>query len=94
ATPYRAYLMKESFATILGRRQPHVVRRKLAEWTSRAMHSGLNSFAKVARTVRQHLEGIVAYVATGLSRRIFAQVGVSTKAGEGQSHGQDRYGLD
>jgi transposase len=49
---YRAYLMKESFAAILDRRQPHVVRTKLEEWTSWAIHSGLKPFAKVARTVR------------------------------------------
>lgn len=67
ATLYRAYLMKESFAAILDRRQQHVVRKKLEEWTSWAMHSGLKPFAKVAGTVRQHLDGIVAYVATGLS---------------------------
>jgi len=67
ATLYRAYLMKESFAAILDRRQPHVVRKKLGEWTSWAMHSGLKPFAKVARTVNKHLDGIVAYVATGLS---------------------------
>jgi len=67
ATLYRAYLMKESFAAILDRRQPHVVRSKLREWTSWALHSGLKPFAKVARTVEKHLDGIVAYVATGLS---------------------------
>lgn len=67
ATLYRAYLMKESFAEILGRRQPNVVRDKLVEWISWAAHSGLKPFAKVARTVGAHLEGIVAYVATGLS---------------------------
>jgi transposase len=67
ATLYRAYLMKESFAAILDRRQPNVVRSKLEEWTSWAMHSGLKPFATVARTVRRHLDGIVAYVATGLS---------------------------
>ena len=67
ATLYRAYLMKESFAAILDRRQPNVVRVKLKEWTSWAIHSGLKPFATVARTVDRHLEGIVAYVATGLS---------------------------
>jgi len=67
ATLYRAYLMKESFAEILGRKQPNVVRDKLVEWMSWASHSGLRPFAKVARTVAAHLDGIVAYVATGLS---------------------------
>ncbi len=67
ATLYRAYLLKESFAAILDRRQPNVVLMKLEEWISWAKHSGLKPFARVARTIAQHLDGIVAYVATGLS---------------------------
>jgi transposase len=64
---YSAYLLKESFAAILDRRQPNVVLMKLEEWISWATHSGLKPFAKVARTITKHLDGIVAYVATGLS---------------------------
>lgn len=64
---YRAYLLKESLATILGGRQPHVARLKLLEWSSWASHSGLKPFAKVARTIVTHLDGIVGYTATGLS---------------------------
>jgi transposase len=67
ATLYRAYLLKESFAAILDRRQPNVVLIKLEEWISWAKHSGLKPFAKAARTIVTHLDGIVAYVATGLS---------------------------
>ena len=67
ATLYRAYLMKESFAAILDRKQPNVVRSKLVEWTSWAAHSGIKPFAKTARTITKHLEGLVAYVSTGLS---------------------------
>ena len=40
---------------------------KLEEWISWATHSGLTPFAKVARTIAKHLDGIIAYVATGLS---------------------------
>jgi transposase len=67
ATLYRAYLLKESFAAILDRRQPNVVRTKLEEWISWATHSGIRPFAKAARTIGKHLDGVVAYVATGLS---------------------------
>lgn len=67
STIYRAYLMKESFAAILDRRQPNVVETKLREWISWASHSGIKPFAKAARTIGKHIDGIVAYVATGLS---------------------------
>jgi transposase len=64
---YRGYLLKETLAAILDRHQPNVARTKLLEWTSWATHSGLAPFVKAAKTIRDHLEGIVAYVATGLS---------------------------
>lgn len=64
---YRAYLLKESLAAILDGRQVNVARAKLREWISWAARSRLRPFCKLARTVRRHLEGILAYVATGLS---------------------------
>jgi transposase len=64
---YRAYLLKETLAAILDRRQAHVAEAKLVEWATWATHSRLAPFAKAARTIVRHLDGIVAYVATGLS---------------------------
>lgn len=59
---YRAYLLKESFAGILDRRQPNVAREKLKDWLSWASRSRLPGFVKAARTIRKHLEDIIAYV--------------------------------
>jgi len=59
---YRAYLLKESFASILDRRQPNVAKKKLEDWISWASHSRLPAFVKTARTIRKHLDDIVAYV--------------------------------
>lgn len=64
---YRAYLLKETLAAILDRRQHSVAKAKLVEWASWAAHSQLPPFARTAKTVLKHLDGIVAYVATGLS---------------------------
>jgi transposase len=64
---YRAYLLKESLAAILARRQPNVARRKLLEWADWGTRSQLAPFARAAKTVRRHLEGIVAYIASGLT---------------------------
>jgi transposase len=64
---YRAYLLKETLAAILDRRQAHVAEAKLVEWASWAAHSQLKPFAKASQTILKHLDGIVAYVATGLS---------------------------
>jgi len=64
---YRAYLMKETLAGILDSRQINVAREKLTEWISWAAHSHLKPFEKLARTVKEHSEGILAYVQTRLS---------------------------
>lgn len=64
---YRAYLLKESLAAIFDRRQVNVARDKLLEWISWAGRSRLAPFKKLAGTIRRHLEGIVAFIATGLS---------------------------
>ena len=57
---YRAYLLKETLAAILDGRQVNVARAKLAEWVSWAAHSHLKPFEKLARTVSEHSEGILA----------------------------------
>lgn len=59
---YRAYLLKEQFRDILDRRQHNVVRRLLGRWLGWAARSRLPAFVKAARTIRAHLDGIVAYV--------------------------------
>lgn len=64
---FRAYMLKESLATIFERRQPHMARKKLLEWCSWAARSRLRPFKRVARTIRDHLEGVLAFIATGLS---------------------------
>ena len=67
---YRAYLLKASFAEILDRRQPNVVKQKLHEWLAWASRSRLPAFVKAARTIREHLDDIVAYIRHRLTNGI------------------------
>jgi transposase len=64
---YRAYLLKESLAAILDRRQVNVAEQKLLEWLDWAARSKLAPFVKAGKTIRAHLDGILAYIASGLS---------------------------
>lgn len=64
---YRAYLLKESLLDILDRHQVGVAARKLDEWCRWAMRSQLRPFKKLARTLRKHKDGILAYVQTRLN---------------------------
>lgn len=59
---YRAYLLKEELGDILDRRQPNVVRTLLLKWCSWACRSRLPAFLRTSRTIREHMDGIVAYV--------------------------------
>lgn len=75
-TLYRAYLLKETLAAILDGRQVHVARTKLLEWIDWANRSRLKPFRRVARTIADHIDGILAYVRTGLSNgRAEARIG-------------------
>jgi transposase len=59
---YRAYLLKEELGDVLDRRQPNVVRALLTRWCSWASRSRLDAFVRTAKTIREHMDGIVAYV--------------------------------
>ena len=75
---YRAYLLQESFAEILDRRQPNVVRDRLLEWLAWASRSRLPAFVKVAQTIRKHLDDIVAYIRFRLTNGVVE--GLNNKA--------------
>jgi len=64
---YRAYLLKDALASILDRRQYYVARDQLDGWLAWASRSKLAPFVRVARTIRKHLHGALAYLNTGLS---------------------------
>jgi transposase len=64
---FRAYLLKESVAAILDGKQVNVARRKLDEWIAWAFRSQLAPFRRLAATIRDHQDGILAYVRSRLS---------------------------
>jgi transposase len=58
---YRAYLLKEALVDVFERKQRHRARAELLDWIAWACRSRLPPFVRVARTLRQHFDGIVAY---------------------------------
>jgi transposase len=64
---YRAYLLKESLVTGLEYRQPGRAERLVDGWIGWAKRSQLKPFVKLAATIKRFKDGILAYVATGLS---------------------------
>jgi transposase len=67
---YRAYLLKESLARGMDYVQPKRAREHLDKWCQWASHSKLEPFAKLAKTIKKHKDGIIAYVETGLSNGV------------------------
>jgi transposase len=64
---YRAYLLKETLAALFDCRQINVAREKFLDWCGWAARSRLAPFKKLAGTIRRHIEGILAFISTGLS---------------------------
>jgi transposase len=67
---YRAYLLKETLAQALGQRDVSRARRGLRDWLSWASRSKLKPFVRVARTIRKHFDGILAYVRLRLTNGV------------------------
>lgn len=59
---FRAYLLKEGLAAALDYRQPKRAERALREWMAWAARSRLAPFVRTGRTIRKHLDGILAYI--------------------------------
>jgi transposase len=60
----RAWVYREDLRAILNCKQINVMRRKLWQWTVNVMRSKVEPMKKVARSIRTHLEGIVAWART------------------------------
>lgn len=59
---FRACLLKDALAHLLGYRQPGRAREALDDWLSWASRSRLAPFLRVSRTIRKHRDGILAYI--------------------------------
>jgi transposase len=57
----RAWLYREHLREILNRKQIHVMRRLLLQWTTNVRRSKVEPMKEVADLIRRHLDGIVAW---------------------------------
>lgn len=64
---YRAYLLKATLVSILDGFSADDARTQLEGWVAWAARSRLQPFVRAGRTIRKHMEGILAYVRTRLS---------------------------
>jgi transposase len=66
----RALLLRETLQDVLAGSDPEVLR----WWTTRALRSRLAPFQKLARTIRAHWEGIVAFMQTRLTNGLIEAI--------------------
>jgi len=59
---YRAYLLKETLAKALDYLQPGRAEKALDAWIAWAKRARLAPFVKLAKTVQEHRQGILAYI--------------------------------
>jgi len=59
---YRGYLLRGELGDILDRKQPNVARVLLLGWCDWASRSRLRPFVRLSKTIRSHMDGIIAYV--------------------------------
>ena len=64
---YRASLLKESFLDIFASQARQEAEERLKAWLAWACRSRLKPFVRLSRTVRKHLEGILAFIDSGLT---------------------------
>ena len=60
----RAWLYKEQLREIMERKQVNVVRAMLTQWVTNVMRSKVEPMKVVAKMIRSHLDGIVAWTQT------------------------------
>jgi transposase len=67
---FRAYLLNETLREALNYKQPWRARRAMKNWLAWASRSRLTPFVRVARTIRKHFEGFMAYSAERLTNGV------------------------
>lgn len=76
---YRAYLLKEALRRALSRKQPWRARRDLREWIGWAARSRLEPFKRLSRTIRKHLDGILAYIELRLTNGLVEGINAKSR---------------
>jgi transposase len=87
----RAWAYKEQLREILERKQINVVRAMLTHWCACVMRSKVEPMKDVARMVRSHLEGIVAWAYTRMTNGFLEAINGLFQAAKRRARGYTRF---
>lgn len=87
----RAWLYREQLRDILSRRQINVVRGMLSQWATCVMRSKVEPMKEVARLIRKHMEGIVAWAQTRQTNGFLEALNSLFQAAKRKARGYGRF---
>jgi transposase len=84
---YRAYLLKEALRQTLSRKQVWRAKRELRHWIGWAARSRLEPFKRLGRTIKKHLDGILAYIALQLTNGLVEGINAKSRVSARRAYG-------
>ena len=87
----RAWSYREQLREILQRKQVNVVRRMLLQWCTNVTRSKVEPMKKVAKMVRSHLDGIVAWTKTRQTNGFLEAINGLFQAAKRRARGFTRF---
>ncbi|MDH5428681.1 MAG: ISL3 family transposase [Nitrospirota bacterium] len=87
----RAWQYREQLREILSRKQIHVVSAMLRQWCTQVMRSKVTPMKAVARMIRQHFAGIVAWVQTRQTNGFLEAINGLFQAAKRKARGYTRF---
>jgi transposase len=87
----RAWAYREQLREILDRKQINVVRSLLLQWCTNVMRSKVHAMKAVARMIRSHLEGIVAWARTRQTNGFLEALNGLFQAAKRKARGYGRF---
>jgi transposase len=87
----RAWLYREQLRDILERKQINVVRGMLAQWCTNVMRSKVEPMKEVAKLIRNHMDGIVAWAQTRQTNGFLEALNGLFQAAKRKARGYGRF---
>jgi transposase len=87
----RAWLYREQLREILERKQIHVVSEMLRQWCTNVMRSKVEPLKDVARLIRRHFDGIVAWTQTRQTNGFIEAINGLFQAAKRKARGYTRF---
>lgn len=87
----RAWMYREQLREILNRKQINVVRQMLMQWCTNVMRSKVEPMKAVARMIRTHLEGIIAWAQTRATNGFLEALNGLFQAAKRKARGYGRF---